>query len=107
MAICEGRSEMRKSAFIRIVTLLALLALLVGCQPQPTPATSTLTSESKTYTNSEEGFSFEYPADWVFVEDYMGLLVFVAGPEVLGGEYTVNINVAKEQLSGEVTAEGY
>ena len=88
---------MRKSAFLCIATLLALLlALLVGCQAQP-----------KTYTNSEQGFSFEYPADWVFVEDYMGLAVFVAGPEVLGGDYTVNINVATEQLTEEMTVGDY
>ena len=99
---------MRKSAFIYIATLLALLAaLLVGCQAQPTPATPTPTPESQTYPNSEQGFSFKYPADWVFAEDYMGLVVFVGGPEVLEGDYTVNVSLATEQLPEEMRVEDY
>jgi hypothetical protein len=71
---------------------------------------TTPTPESQTYTNSELGFSFKYPADWDIMEDYMGLAVFVGEPEVLEGDYTVNVSLATEQLSElaeEITVEDY
>lgn len=48
------------------------------CQPEPTPISpsSSQAQAWKTYTNSEFGYSFEYPADWKILEDEYGDYTF-------------------------------
>lgn len=63
--------------------------------------------KSLTYTNSEFGFSVDYPADWGIREDLIGLVVVFGGPSVLEGIYDVNINVNTERLPQKVTLKDY
>lgn len=63
--------------------------------------------KSQTYTNSEFGFSVDYPADWGVREDLVGLVVVFGGPSVLEGIYDVNINVNAERLDHEITLKDY
>jgi hypothetical protein len=58
------------------------------------------------YTNSEYGFSIEYPTDWDLEEDYMGLVVIFAGP-LLENRYMVNVNVLIEEVPEEMTVRDY
>ena len=107
-------SQMKRLGILCTVILVVLLlvALVVGCAEkeevttqEPTP--STPVKETQTYTNSEYGFSFGYPADWDIMEDFRGFVVFLAGPSVLDDVYMVNINLQTEQLSEEVTIKDY
>lgn len=63
--------------------------------------------KSLTYTNSEYGFSVDYPADWEVREDLDGIAVVFAGPSVLEGIYDININVTPERLLKEMTLKDY
>ena len=63
--------------------------------------------KSLPYTNSEYGFSVDYPADWDVREGVVGLVVAFDGPTVLEGIYDVNINVNAERLGQEMTLEDY
>ncbi len=104
---------MKKLVILCAVILLASLpvVLVVGCQQQPTPEPTppppppppSPTPETLTYTNSEYGFSVEYPKDWDVLEDFMESVVFLAGPQVLEGAFMVNINLATEQLPKDMT----
>ncbi len=94
---------MRRLIILYAVILLVLLPV-AGCQQQ-SPSLPDI--ESLTYTNSEYGFSLEYPKDWDVMEDFMGMEVFLAGPLVLEGAYCINVSVAVEQLPEEMTLEDY
>ena len=63
--------------------------------------------KSQTYTNSEYGFSVDYPADWDVREGVVGLVVAFDGPTVLEGIYDVNINVNAERIDEEMTLRDY
>lgn len=90
-----------------LLILVAGILLLNACtKPTPVPISVTLPKpaiESRTYTNSEHGFSVEYPEGWDILEDYMGTIVLFAGPMVLEGDYYVNVNVREVQLPREMT----
>jgi hypothetical protein len=62
--------------------------------------------ETELYTNSEYGFSIEYPTDWDLEEDYMGMVVGFFGP-VLENSYMVNVNVQIEEIPKEMTVRDY
>ena len=94
---------MRKLIILYAVILLVLLPV-AGCQQQ---SSSLPDIESLTYTNSEYGFSVEYPKDWDVMEDYMGTAVAFMGPLVLEDTYYININVFTEQLLEDMTLEDY
>ncbi|MBA7585707.1 MAG: hypothetical protein GH159_00870 [Dehalococcoidia bacterium] len=94
---------MRRLIILYAVILLVLLPV-AGCQQQ-SPSLPDI--ESLTYTNSEYGFSVEYPKDWDILEDYMGRVVVFIGPSVLEETYYININISIEQLSEEMTLEDY
>jgi len=110
---------MKKLVILSMVILLLLspVATAVGCQQQPAPTTPTPTPtptpippptpETLTYTNSEYGFSMEYPEDWDILEDYMGTVVFLGGPAVLEGTYMINISVAAQELPTKMTLEDF
>ncbi len=55
----------------RCLGAVALTALLLVTACAPSPTTPTPVSETLTYTNSEYGYSVEYPKDWL-VEDRFG-----------------------------------
>ncbi len=111
---------MKKLVILCTVILFVLLpaALVVGCQ-QPAPAPSPTPTpappppkpaiESLTYTNSEYGFSLEYPKDWDFEEGLMGTIILFAGPFVKGGEFMINMNMVSEELPEfpKITLEDY
>ncbi|MDP6142475.1 MAG: hypothetical protein QGF23_03430, partial [Dehalococcoidales bacterium] len=63
--------------------------------------------KSQTYTNSEYGFSVNYPADWDAREGIVGLVVAFDGPTVLEGIYDVNINVNAERIDEKMTLGDY
>ena len=92
---------MKRLVILCTVILVVLLSVVsvAGCQQKPEP-TPPLAIESLTYTSSEHGFSVEYPKDWDAEEDLMvtGMVVAFMGPSVLGGSFTVNISIVKEQL---------
>ena len=97
------------SCAVVLVTLL-LVVPMAGCQQEPPPSEpppSLPTIEGLTYTNSEQGFSVEFPEDWDVMEDYMGMVVAFMGPLVLEGAYYININVRVEQLPEKMTFEDF
>lgn len=73
----------------------AALTQLVEAQAPVAPPPPTV--EGQTYTNSEYGFSCDFPKDWD-IEEGVGVTVMFAGP--VGGEYDymVNINVIAAEL---------
>ena len=101
---------MKKPAILCAALLLVLLAAapLVGCQQEPAQEPP-MASAAETYTNSEYGFSVEYPEGWGMEEGLMGSVVMFAGPSVLDSAYLVNINLLVEQLpeSPKTTLEEY
>lgn len=54
--------------------------------------------EGQTYTNSEYGFSCDFPKDWDVEEGIGGLTVMFAGPVEGEYDYLVNINVIVDEL---------
>jgi len=70
-------------------------------EPEPTPTPTPIPTpvlETLTYTNSEYGFSVEYPKDWDLEEGLWGAIVVFGGPLVRGGEFMVNANIVVEEL---------
>lgn len=114
---------MKKLLFLSItmILVLALIPLSNSCQKQTPSATTTAspptslvpTSQpaiaSNTYTNSENGFTVEYPADWDLEEGISGTIVFFAGPAIGKTGGMININIVNENLpeSPKVTLEDY
>ena len=104
---------MKNLIILCTVILIVLLpgALLFGCQQEPelsiSPPPQRPAVESLAYTNSEYGFSVEYPKDWGILEDYMGTVVAFMGPLVLEETYYVNINVITEQLLEDMMLKDY
>jgi len=79
----EIKMNSKKLIIIIVVILVIVLGgwLLVKNQKMPVqnpPTTSTLTpktnnnQDTKTYTNTEYGFEFEYPAEWTMHENIFG-----------------------------------
>jgi serine/threonine-protein kinase len=114
----------KQSAFsyITILIILLLAASMVGCmqnqtqsqtstttEPSPAQSSQTPTIASKTYTNIENGFSCQYPADWGLEENLMGTLVVFAKPLTSKNDFMININIMKEELPQfpEISAEDY
>jgi hypothetical protein len=95
--------EMRRLLPGFIILFLVLASIL--------PVTSCKNSASgpKTYTNSEYGFTVDYPSDWKIQEGASNTIVQFNGPTLdeTGGK--VNINIVNEQLpaSGNMTLDGY
>ena len=87
--------------------MLLPVASVVGCQQQSEPPPSPLAPETLAYTNSEYGFSLEYPKDWNVEEGSAGTVVLFAGPLVGEYEYMVNINIVTEELPSEMTVQDY
>jgi hypothetical protein len=83
------------------------VAVLVGCQQQSEPPSPPLAPETLVYTNSEHGFSLEYPKDWNVEEGSAGTVVLFTGPQVGEYEYMVNINIVTEELPSEMTVQDY
>ena len=101
---------MRRIVYVLAVTFLLIgLVGIIGCgggekeselEVKPLPPSTGI--ETELYTNSEYGFSIEYPTDWDLEEDYMGTVVFFAGP-LLENRYMVNVNVLIEEVPEEMT----
>jgi hypothetical protein len=66
-----------------------------------------LTIASKTYTNSENLFSVEYPKDWDLEENVGGIIAIFAGPLTKENRYMVNINIVSENLTRNITIQDY
>ena len=106
---------MKKLLILCTVIMLVLLpvALVIGCQKQPAPflIPSVLPPiEALTYTNSEYGFSLDYPTDWDVEEGWKETVVSFTGPIVLKGadyQYAVSTLVAAEQLPEDITLKDY
>ena len=93
---------------------LAALLLVAACAPPltPTPTPSPTPPpqmETLTYTDSEHGFSVEYPKDWDVQAGFMGPIVIFVGPveEETGGAININIGATTPAESPEVTLEEY
>jgi len=82
------------SCFAVLITLI-LAVSVIGC------------AQSKTYTNTELGFSCQYPADWDAEENMMGALVIFAGPMTLDDTFMINISIVTDELSDVYTVEEY
>ena len=96
-----------KLGVIYTVILIIVLSVvsLVGCAEKEDLSTPLCGKITQTYSNSEYGFSMEYPADWDIMEDYRGYVVAFMGPYIPEYEYTVNINLEIVQLPAEMTLE--
>ena len=107
--------------------VLLLASSIVACGPPkevapapPTeqaapPAPPPPTKETKTYTNSQYGFSFDYPEDWdempqeMFEQEEGAAFVVAAGfwaPVACGGGFA-NVNVVRETLPSRVSVQAY
>jgi len=93
---------------------LAALLLVTACAPTltptPTPSpTPTPQMETLTYTDSEHGFSVEYPEDWDVQAGFMATIVTFVGPveEETGGAINVNIGAVDSAEFPEMTLEEY
>ncbi|MFC1969845.1 PsbP-related protein [Chloroflexota bacterium] len=91
---------------------LAALLLVAACAPTTTPTpgpTPPPPLETLTYTDSEHGFSVEYPKDWEIQAGFMGTIVTFTGPveEETGGAINVNIGATTPAEPPEVTLEEY
>lgn len=83
-------------------------ALVPSPSPTPTAPPPPPVSETLTYTNSGYDFSVQYPKDWDFLEDYMGMVVLLAGPSITlitDHEYMVNISIGVSELPEKMTLE--
>jgi hypothetical protein len=89
--------------YFRLAIAAALLAAVIipagGCQKAPAPTTTALTG--KAYTNTEHGFSLQYPAGWNADEGYEQAIVIFSGPVIETGG-AVNINITKEEFTPEM-----
>lgn len=95
---------------------LAALFLVAVCAhpltptPSPTPnPTPPPQMETLTYTNSEHGFSVEYPKDWDVQAGFVVTIVTFVGPveEETGGAININIGATKPAKFQEMKLEGY
>jgi hypothetical protein len=95
---------------------LAALLLVTACAPTLTPTPSPTPSptptpplETSTYTDSEHGFSVEYPKDWDVQAGFIGTIVTFVGPveEATGGAINVNIAATNSSELPEVTLKEY
>ena len=97
---------------------LAALLLVTACAspltptptPSPTPSpTPTPPLETLTYTDSEHGFSVEYPEDWDVKAGFITTIVTFVGPveEQTGGAININIGAAQSAEFPQVTLEEY
>jgi len=92
----------------RILTAVVAIALTgmavvgTGCGEREEPSTPYLKA-TQTYSNSQYGFSLEYPEDWGTVEDFPGFAVVFTGPYLQEYEFTVNISLEIGQFPGGVT----
>ena len=66
--------------------------------PQPPPPPPNSATESLTYTNSEYGFSVEYPKDWDVYEDILETVCFFVGSLVVGDKINLYVTVAAYEL---------
>ena len=123
---------MKNLVILYTVILVVLLSVVsvAGCKAEPTPAPPAPaapapappppsapapppppapppTPQTLTYTNSEYGFSCDYPKDWDVEEDLAGMVVVFAGPLVGEYDYMVNINTVTEELPSKITVEDY
>jgi hypothetical protein len=113
-------------SIILFVTVLVTALLLTACTnptsdstptPEPTPALEPQSPtpsppqeiEGKEYSNSEYGFSVQYPSDWKLYEDYGAAVVAFEGPRIKEEGITININIGLEKLYMDVkpTIEEY
>ncbi|HEX76698.1 MAG TPA: DUF1795 domain-containing protein [Dehalococcoidia bacterium] len=107
----------RKWHPIPIVGLVLLLASsIVACgPPEEAVAPPPPIEETKTYTNSQYGFSFDCPKDWdelpqeMFEQEEGAAFVVAAGfwaPVACGGGFA-NVNVVRETLPSRVSVQAY
>jgi hypothetical protein len=93
-----------KKLTVLFIIAICMLTLVLGCQKQTTPKTSSnlpataSTLTGKTYSNSQYGFSIQYPADWPPKEGASGTIVIFAGPAVTATGGIININITSEKL---------
>ncbi len=94
---------------IYIVILIIVLSMipLISCAEKEEPSTPPYGKVTQTYSNSEYGFSLEYPEDWDIVEDVAGYVVVFTGPSLQEYIFTVNINLKVEQFLEEVTIKDF
>jgi hypothetical protein len=109
-----------------VILLLLLLAILIaGCETPTSPATtpaaipidsapaSQPSAVSKMYTNTEHGFSCEYPAEWELIDDLSeaekskGITVIFVGPKSEEYDHRAEIIIEADELRGEFTTEQY
>ena len=97
---------------------LAALLLVTACtnpltptpSPSPTPSpTPPPQMETLTYTDSEHGFSVEYPEDWDVKAGFLATIVTFVGPfeEETGGAININIGATKPAEFPEMKLEEY
>ena len=85
-----------------------VLLLLVAVLIASLLATSVIScQQSETYTNTELGFSCQYPAEWDVGENMMGALVIFGGPMTLNDTFMINISIVTDELSDVYTVEEY
>jgi len=102
-----------KRLFLLCITLLLLLMPLTSAscrQQSPTSSTPTTPAvKSKTYTNSEQGFSCQYPAEWDLLPGSQGIIVSFAAPMTNENGGMTGINITKAGLPGnpQMTFEDY
>ena len=92
---------MNKGHWNRCLVALGLAALLLvaACAPPPLtpPPTPSPTPpppmETLTYTDSEHGFSVEYPKDWYVPAVFMATIVTFVGPVEEETGRAINVNI--------------
>jgi len=111
---------MKKTVALCIIVLLVVMSVAssFGCQQQaalaPPPAqTPKPTIGSLIYTNSEHGFSVEYPTDWNLEENlteqekFTGIVIKFLGPLPAEYDNRAVIIIEADKLPSEFTAEEY
>jgi hypothetical protein len=116
MYIKIKEAKMKRLAALCLVALLFCppSALIVSCQQQPasTPIPKPAIA-SKTYINSEHGFSVEYPENWDLNEDISeeaklnGIVAVFVGPVTAEYDQRVHIIIETDEFSSGVTSEEY
>ena len=77
------------------------MLVIASCQQQLTsePPPSSPDIESLTYTNSEYGFSLEYPKDWDFEEGFFESIVIFIRPLLEETPDMASINIGSAEFS--------
>jgi hypothetical protein len=107
--------------FLGVILLSAVLSV-AACAPSPTPAptptppviepepaphtspsptptpTPTPRLETLTYSDSEYGFSVEYPKDWDLEEGILEAIVMFAGPLVEEEQFMISVGIMADEL---------